>query len=121
MSLSNYGENAVLRLVQEATPFWLALFTTLPAEDGTGAEVAGGGYARQSVTFGAPAGGLMSNAVAIEFPAATSDWGTATGWGLFDAESGGNLWWSGAVDIPKALYTGDIYRVNAGGLTLSMD
>ena len=121
MSLSNYGENTVLRLVQEATPFWLALFTTLPAEDGTGAEIEGGGYARQSVTFGAPAGGLMSNAVAIEFPAATSDWGTATGWGLFDAESGGNLWWSGAVDIPKALYAGDIYRVNPGNLRLEME
>ena len=27
----------------------------------------------------------------------------------------------GAVDVPKALHAGDIYRVNAGGLSLHMD
>ena len=121
MSLSNYGENAVLGLVQGAASFWLALFTDVPGEGGTGTEVSGGGYARQSVTFGAPSGGSMANSLPIEFPTATSDWGTAAGWALFDAKSGGNMWWSGAVDVPKALFAGDIYRVNAGGLTLSMD
>ena len=101
MSLSNYGENAVLGLVQGAATFWLALFTTVPGEGGTGTEVSGGGYARQSVTFGAPSGGSMANSLPIEVPTATSDWGTASGWALFDAKSGGNMWWSGAVDVPK--------------------
>ena len=121
MSLSNYGENAVLRLVQEATPFWLALFTTVPAEDGTGTEVEGGGYARQRVSFGEASGGEMSNSEALEFPTASEDWGTAAGWALFDAESGGRLWWYGEVDVPKPLHAGDIYRVDVGGLRLVMD
>ena len=121
MSLSNYGEDAVLRLVREAAPFWLALFTDIPADDGSGTEIEGGGYVRQPVTFGAPSGGFMANATAIEFPTAASDWGTALGWALFDAPQGGNLWWSGTVEVPKALYTGDIYRVNPGSLQLAMD
>ena len=121
MSLSNYGEDAVLRLVREAAPFWLALFTDIPADDGSGTEIEGGGYVRQPVTFGAPSGGVMANATAIEFPTAASDWGTALGWALFDAESGGRLWWYGEVDVPKPLHAGDIYRVNVGGLRLVMD
>ena len=121
MSLTNYGENAVLVLVKGAATFWLALFTAVPGEDGTGAEVSGGGYARQRVSFGTASGGAMKNSQAIEFPTATADWGTATGWALFDAQTGGNMWWAGAVDVPKALHAGDIYRVNAGGLSLHMD
>ena len=121
MSLSNYGENAVLGLVRGAATFWLALFTDVPGENGGGTEISGGGYARQQVSFAAPSGGSMANSAAIEFPTATADWGTAAGWALFDAKQGGNLWWSGAVDVPKALYAGDIYRVNAGSLSLSMD
>lgn len=121
MSLTNYGEDAVLGLVRGAATFWLALFTSVPGEDGAGAEISGGGYARQRVSFGAASGGEMQNAEAIEFPTATADWGTAAGWALFDAQAGGNMWWAGAVDVPKPLHAGDIYRVDAGGLSLRMD
>ncbi len=121
MSLTNHGENAVLELVKGAGPFWLALFREAPDDEGGGAEISGAGYARQRVSFGTPAGGTLASDAAIEFPAAVSDWGTAGGWALFDAESGGRMWWGGAVDVPKPLYAGDIYRVDAGALSLSMD
>lgn len=121
MSLSDYGENAVLGLVRNAATFWLALFTEMPGENSEGREVSGGGYARQRVSFGEASGGEMSNSEALEFPTASEDWGTAAGWALFDAESGGRLWWYGEVDVPKPLHAGDIYRVNVGGLRLVMD
>ena len=121
MSLTSYGENAVLGLLRGAATFWLALFREVPGEGGTGEEISGGGYARQRVSFGEASGGTLGNAEAIEFPTASSDWGTAAGWALFDAETGGHMWWAGAVDVPKPLYAGDIYRVDAGGLSLRME
>ena len=121
MSLTNYGENAVLGLMRGAATFWLALFSAVPGEDGAGEAIFGGGYARQRVSFGTASGGALKNAEAIEFPTATADWGTAAGWAIFDAETGGHMWWAGAVDVPKPLYAGDIYRVDAGGLSLRME
>ena len=122
MSLSDYGENKVLALLKADKTYYLGLYTVTPSDDGTGGtEVSGGGYARQAVTFGTPSGGSMSNSAAIEFPTATADWGTANGWGLFDASTGGNLVWYGAITTPRQLLTGDIYRVQIGNFTLSID
>lgn len=121
MSLTNTGENTVLGLIKGAGPYYLALFTVSPSETGGGTEVSGGAYARQAVTFGTPASGAMSNSAAIEFPTATANWGTANAWGLFDAATSGNLIWYGAIDTPKELLSGDIYRITAGSLTLTMD
>lgn len=121
MSLTNTGEDKLLTLFKGAGPYYLALFTTAPGETGGGTEVSGGSYARQAVTFGNPSSGSMSNSSAIEFPVATASWGTAKGWGLFDAASAGSLVWYGSIDTPKELLAGDIYRIDAGGLTLTMD
>jgi hypothetical protein len=121
MSLTNYGENRILELFKDAGTYYVGLFTVSPSEGGGGTEVGAGGYARQKVTFGSAAGGAMSNSAAIEFPAATADWGTATAWALFDAATGGNMLWYGDITVPKALYSGDIYRVSANNLTLTMD
>ena len=121
MSLSNYGENRMLSLFRGAGTFYLALFTSDPGEEGSGTEVSGGAYARQPVTFGLPDGGSMASSAAVEFPIITADWGTVSHWGLFDAATGGNLWWYGSITTPRQLLSGDIYRVPAGNLTLSMD
>ena len=121
MSLTNYGENRILDLLRGAGTYYIGLFTASPSENGSGTEISSGGYARQKVTFGAASGGSMTNSEAIEFPTATADWGTATAWALFDAKTGGNMVWYGNINSPKILYSGDIYRVNAGNLTLTMD
>lgn len=121
MSLTNAGEDKVLTLVKDDGPYYLALFTVAPTETGGGTEVSGGAYARQSVTFGTPSSGTMTNSAAIEFPTATANWGTAVAWGLFDAETGGELVWFGEITTPKELLAGDIYRVNTGNMTLTMD
>lgn len=121
MSLTNHGEDKLLTLFKGAGPYYLALFTAAPGESTAGTEVSGGAYARQQVTFGNPSNGTMTNSAAIEFPTATATWGTAVAWGLFDAATGGNLVWYGNITTPKELLSGDIYRVNANNLTLTMD
>lgn len=121
MSLTNYGEDKMLTLFKDAGPYYLALFTVAPGETGGGTEVSGGAYARQQVTFGTASKGSISNSAPIEFPTATGSWGTAVAWGLFDAASSGNMIWYGNITTPKELLAGDIYRVNAKNLTLTMD
>ncbi len=121
MSLTNHGEDKLLTLFRDAGPYWLALFTAAPGETDGGTEVTGGAYARQQVTFGTPTDGTMKNSAAIEFPTATAAWGTAVSWGLFDAATAGNMVWYGNITTPKELLAGDIYRVNANNLTLTMD
>lgn len=121
MSLTNHGEDKLLTLFKNEGPYYLALFTVTPGETGGGTEVSGGAYARRQVTFGNPSNGSMKNSAAIEFPTATASWGTAVAWGLFDAATSGNLVWYGSITDPKELLKGDIYRINANGLTLTMD
>lgn len=121
MSLTNHGEDKLLTLFSDAGPYFMALFTGSPSEAGGGTEVSAGGYIRQEVSFGSPAAGTMKNASPIEFPTATANWGTAVAWGLFDAETGGELVWFGEITTPKELLAGDIYRVNTGNMTLTMD
>ena len=120
MSLTNHGENAVLELFASAGTYSLALCTGDPGEAGSLAnEVSGGGYARQAVSFGSASSGVISNDAGVSFPAATGSWGTVSHWALVDG--GGSAFWYGAVTVPKAVTTGDIYMVPAGGLTLAMD
>ena len=121
MSLTNHGEDKILTLFKNAGTYYLALFTAAPEETGGGTEVAGASYARQGVTFGDPSDGVMLNSAAIEFPVATEAWGTAVAWGLYDAETGGNLVWYGDITTPKELLAGDIYRINTGNMKLTMD
>ncbi len=129
MSLTNYGENQVLTLFKEnmdqSTDFYyLALFTDDPGETGEITNEVSStdtGYVRQPVTFDTPSNGSMVTSAAIEFPTATGDWGTVTHWALCDAETSGNVWWTGSISTPKTIGTGDIYRIPAGYLTLSMD
>lgn len=98
---TNYFEQMCLNPLR-GTPatapsaIYLALFLTNPGETGAGTEVSGGSYARQSVSFSAPAStgsGIMSisNAADIVFPQATAAWGTITYVALFDSLTAGNM------------------------------
>jgi hypothetical protein len=98
----------------------VALYTTDPTDADTGTEVSGNGYARQSVTFSAPSNGATSNSSAVEFPQATGSWGTVAYIGLRDASSGGNLLYHTALDASKTIATGDVFRISAGSLTVTL-
>lgn len=67
----------------------LALFTAIPDQSGGGTEVVGGSYARQQVTSGAAALGVLTNSSAISFPGMPAC--VVVGAGVFDASVAGNL------------------------------
>lgn len=130
MSFSNSFETSVLTWVFTAsspsparpTAWYLALFTSNPAEDASGTEVStsGTGYARQSVSFSV-SGNAATNSGAVEFPTATASYGTVTHIGVYDASTSGNLIVYAALAASKSIDTGDVMRVPAGDLDITLD
>ena len=128
MSLSNTFETRVLTwlftgdAVTRPSAFYIALFTSNPAEDASGTEVSTSGtaYARQSATF-TVSGNEATNSAAIEFPTATASYGTVSHIGVFDASTGGNLIAYAALTTSKAIDTGDVLRLPANDLDITMD
>jgi len=126
-SISDYYENKILDHMLRAQAFtppstvYVALYTVSPSDSGGGTEVSGGSYQRQSVTFSAASGGSISNSADITFPQATANWGTIVAVGLFDAQTAGNLLWYGDLTTSKTVNSGDIFKISAGNLTVSVD
>lgn len=126
MSFSNYLENKVMLHVFGGTSYtapatlYVGLYTSDPGEGDTGTEVSGGSYARQSAAF-TITGNAAANTAAIEFPTATASWGTVTYVGIRDASSGGNLLASGALTTSKTISSGDVFRIPAGDLDITLD
>lgn len=126
MSFSNYLENKVLGHVFGATPYtapatlYVGLFTSNPGETGSGTEVSGGSYARQTIAF-TVTGAQASNTAAVEFPTATASWGTITYAAIYDALSGGNLLAYGALTTSKTIDNGDVFRIPAGDFDINLD
>jgi len=110
---------------------WYAgLQTAAPSDSAAGTEVSGGAYARQSVAWTRATSGVAqaSNTAALEWPAATTDWGTVTHAGIYDAVSGGNLVafetltkTDFSTANPKVVNTGDIFKIDAGNLKIQLD
>ena len=63
----------------------------------------------------------VTNAANIEYPA-SSGIATYTGTHAFiaDASTSGNILFVGALDASKAIASGDIFRINAGNLTIEL-
>ncbi len=126
MSFSDTFETRVLTWVftnssaTRPTAWYVALFTSAPSDAGGGTEVSGGAYARQSVTFSV-SGNTATNSGAIEYPTATAGYGTVTHVGIFDASTGGNLIAYAALTASKTIDTGDVLRLPAGDLDVTLD
>lgn len=127
MSFSDNAETLVLdwifstASVTRPTAWYLALFTTDPTDAGTGTEVSTSGtaYARQSVTF-TVTGDTASNSAAVEFATATASYGTVSHIGVYDAVTGGNLIAHAALSTAKTIDTGDVLRLPAGDLDITL-
>lgn len=128
MSFSNYLETEILDHVFGGNAYtapstlYLALFTSNPDEGGTGTEVSTSGtaYARQTVTF-TVSGNTATTDAAVEFPTATASFGTVSHIGVYDASTAGNLLGYAALTTAKAIDTGDVLRVPAGDLDITLD
>jgi hypothetical protein len=126
MSFSNTYETLVLQYtftnasVTRPTAWYLGLFTSAPGEAGGGTEVSGGSYVREAVTFSVT-GDTATNTAAVEWPVATATWGTITHIAVYDASTGGNQIAYAALTNAKTIASGDVLRVPAGDLDITLD
>lgn len=144
-ALSDYLENKLVDWLlrgQTFTPpttLYVALFTTADNDAGSArVEVSGGSYARVAVTSslanwaGTQAAGstvastgntgTTSNNGAVTFAAPTANWGSVVGFGIFDASTGGNELFYGALGTAKTVNNGDAApSFAAGSLTFQID
>jgi len=125
-ALSDYAENLLLNWLMTAgaatrpTSWYVALYTAAPSDSGGGTEVSGNGYSRQSASWDTASGtgGTTANSGSISFTAAGGSWGTVTHMGIFDASSGGNLLWHGALAASKTVADGDTLQFSTGNIDL---
>ena len=124
--MSNFLENALINATLRNTSYtsptttYLALYTSDPTDADTGTEVSGGSYVRQPITMGAPSNGASTNSASIEFSQATADWGIVAYVGIRDALTSGNLLYHTALDTSKTIANGDIFKITAGNLSVTL-
>jgi hypothetical protein len=105
----------------------LALHTANPLDDFSSAsEVAGGGYARQTVTFGdlieTGDGTKVQNDSVIQFPptgSATSDWGSITHWSIHSSDDSQFLFY-GEFQTPRNIFLGDAYIITSQQINITV-
>lgn len=116
--LDNNVLNAALRGIAFTPPalIYVALYTVIPGVSGGGTEVAGGSYARPTVTFSAPANGQVVSTADVLFPVATALWGTISAFAFLDAPSGGNMLYFGNLSSPRLVDVEDQVRFPGGQL-----
>ena len=128
-SFTDYTENLVLNYLLTAnavtrpTAWYVGLFTAAPSDTGGGTEVSGNAYARK-VTGTMTVSGTTTtatNAAAIEFaPANGGNWGTITHAAIFDALTTGNMLAWAPLTTSRTINAGDVFRVPASSLTVTL-
>jgi hypothetical protein len=108
------------------TPY-VGLYSVAPADDNSaGTELAGNGYQRQAITFGAPAtdaGNVrkVANTNLIQFGPALANWSQAVAFGVFDAQTNGNLLYWDTLPTPKTVQQDDYGQFAVGTLVVKED
>lgn len=122
---SDYTENLALKWLlttnsaTRPTAWYVGLFTSATSDAGGGTEVSGGSYARQSIAF-TVTNDTATNSATITFPAASATWGSI-GWvAIYDASTGGNQLFHGAVTTAKTIESGDTFQISSGNLTITL-
>ena len=106
--------------VTRPTAWYLALYTVAPTDAGGGTEVSTGGYVRQAITFGAASSASMLSTNTVAFTAVGADYGTIVYVGIFDASTGGNFLWSGAMTVNRTVTDGQTLTFAIGDVVLSI-
>ena len=128
-SFTDYTENLVLNYLLTAnsvtrpTAWYVGLFTAAPSDTGGGTEVSGNGYARKATGTMTITGtaSTATNAAAIEFdPASGGNWGTLTHAAIFDALTTGNMLAWAPLTTSRTINDGDVFRVPASSLTVTL-
>jgi hypothetical protein len=106
------------------TAWYVGLFTAAPSDTGGGTEVTGNAYARVAtgtMTISGTSPTTATNAAAIEFAAASGgNWGSI-GWAaIFDASTSGNMIAWAALSTARTINDGDVLRIPAGDLDVTL-
>lgn len=126
-AFTDYAENLVMDWLfrntgTAPTAWWVALHTADPGETGANAELSGNGYARQSVTFGAAAGGVVSNTGALTFgPNTAVNWNSVSHISVWTLVTAGDCLIKGALSSPVTINVNDSLTIAIGDLDLSVD
>jgi hypothetical protein len=140
-AISDYLENKLVdhlfraQTLSAPATLHVGLLTAAPSDSGGGTEISGSNYSRASVTSSlsnwagtqsagsttasSGSGGQTSNNGAITFATPSGTWGTASHFGIYDAASGGNLLFWGALAVAKTINQGDTVSFPAGSLTIT--
>jgi hypothetical protein len=129
-SFTDHTENLVLTWLltngtaTRPTAWYVGLFTAAPSDTGGGTEVTGNGYARVAtgtITVSGTSPTNATNAAAIEFAAASGgNWGSI-GWAaIFDADTSGNMIAWAALSTARTINDGDVLRIPAGDLDVTL-
>lgn len=133
MSVTFYSSNRVLDRVMGGvaftppTTYYFGLSTTTINIDGTGAtEPSGGAYARVALTndktsWTTASNGTLTNSVAVTFAESTTSWGTITYVGMWDALSGGNLWWYDVLTPSRTVASATTVLFAIGSITVQFN
>jgi hypothetical protein len=127
---SDYLENEVLdhilgkgtRNFTSPSNLYVALFTSSAGleTNSPSAEVSGGSYTRQIVSFNTASGGSATNNGLVQFPTATANWGNVTHMAIMDASTSGNVIFWGALNAAKTVQTDDVFQFSNTALTISL-
>lgn len=126
MSFTNDAETRTLQWLfttgspTRPTAWYIGLFTAAPGETGGGTEVSGGSYVRMEVTLSVT-GDTASNTAAVEWPTASASWGTVTHIAIFDALTVGNMLSYATLTASKTIASGDVLRIPASSLTITLN
>lgn len=132
--ITRWGASYVLNTVfgqRNAPPveFWVALLTASPGEHADGSLLRepdpAAGYTRarlpnDQLSWGAASGGVIAATAAAFFPPAAADWPIITGYALCDAQVGGNVFLYGDFTVPRKVAAGDVPRIAASTLNLTV-
>jgi hypothetical protein len=129
---SNYLENTLVEATLRGGQYtggavYVALFKTDPTDANSGAELTDASYVRQrahgstvSDGFTVPSNGATSNARTLTFPAISGVQVTLTHWGIFDAQTGGNLLYHAPLQVSKTLDPSDVLSFPIGSLIVTL-
>lgn len=124
---SNYWANKLLNktfngaAVAFPASVWIRFYTTELTAGGAGTEVDADGYAPVEIVcnatnFPVVADRSMENAAEIVVGTAGEDWGELLAWGVWDAETAGNLLWWGGIAGGVEVVESAVVKIPAGML-----
>lgn len=125
-SISDYLEAELLDHIFNNSAYskpatvYLGLSTADPTDDASGlAEPSGNGYVRKAITFSAAATRAIVQNGDVTFDEASGAWGTISHYGIFDAETSGNMMAHGALSASKSVVSGNTPSVASTEVQIS--